>query len=67
MNWLTNLYDPKRDDARACLILFIDETEQDAWERQKAWLSDKIIGRPKATDMYTVEQLEAMGLVGVYK
>ena len=30
------------------------------------WLRDKIIGRPKASRKHTVEELEAMGLVGLY-
>lgn len=25
-----------------------------------------LIGRPKATEIYTIEQLEEMGLIGVY-
>lgn len=30
------------------------------------WLADKIIGEPKATDTYTVQELKDMGMVGVY-
>lgn len=32
----------------------------------KRW-EGKIIGEPRATAAYTVEQLEAMGMVGVYE
>lgn len=67
MKWLTNLYDPKRSDARFHLILEIGETEQEGWARQQARLKDKIIGKPKATKTHTAERLERWGLVGVYK
>lgn len=30
------------------------------------WIIGKIIGRPQATEKHTIEQLEAMGYVGVY-
>lgn len=26
----------------------------------------KIVGRPQATERYTVEELQAMGLIGIY-
>jgi hypothetical protein len=42
-------------------------TQDQADQNYKLFLSDKIIGRPKATDVHTVEQLEAMGYVGVYR
>lgn len=32
----------------------------------KKWLEGKVLGKPKATDTYTVEDLEGMGMVGVY-
>ena len=67
MKWLTNLYDPKRSDARSQLHVRQDETSQEAWDNQRVWLANKTIGRPETTDMYSVAELEAMGLVGVYK
>jgi len=44
----------------------LGQTPEEAWAQQERWLSDKTIGSPKATERYTVEQLEAMGFVGVY-
>lgn len=35
--------------------------------RHDPYYRDKIIGRPKATESYSVEELQAMGIVGVYK
>ena len=35
--------------------------------RQALLGGDNVIGRPQATEWYTVEQLEARGMVGVYK
>ncbi len=34
--------------------------------RQERYLSNKVIGQPKETDKYTPEQLEAIGMVGIY-
>ena len=52
LKWITNTYVPNdgREDP----------------ERHRQWLKDKIIGEPKASEKYTVEQLKEMGLVGVY-
>lgn len=33
----------------------------------KASISPLIRGRPKATDSHTIEQLEEMGMIGLYK
>ena len=66
MKYLTNLYDPKREDAKIFISTMTHETPTEAWKRQMEWLKGKHIGRPQATKAYTVEQLEAMGYVGVY-
>lgn len=64
--WITNTYDPSRPDAWATIFLMPGQTHREAEESQKEFLYNKIIARPKATDTHTVEQLEAMGMVGVY-
>ena len=66
MKYLTNLYDPKREDAKYLIHTLPHESEAEAWRRQVEWLKDKHIGRPQATKTYTIEQLEDMGYVGVY-
>lgn len=65
MKWLTNHYMPKDPSFKIDPYeRGVSRREQILWERE--WLKDKIIGRPKATDAYTVEQLEEMEYVGVY-
>lgn len=45
--------------------------DKEATEREKSytreWVGRHIVGEPRATEAYTVEQLKAMGLVGLYK
>lgn len=66
MKWLTNLYDPTRYDAPWRVQRLMNETYMEAWEREKRYLADKVIGRPNETVDYSVEELERMGMVGVY-
>jgi len=62
-----NTSDPANEEvARMALSISFYETREEAWERHLQWLEDKDIRRPKATKTFTVEQLEKMGLVGVY-
>lgn len=37
-----------------------------AWQRHLDWINKNVIGPPKATDFYTREQLEEMGMIGIY-
>lgn len=66
VRWLSNTYDPEADDAFSSVERIIGQTQTDAWESKRDWLKNKIIGNPKATDTYTVEQLQQMKMVGVY-
>ena len=66
MKWLTNTYDPERNDAKYSLPVRISETREYAWQKHLAYLADKHIGEPKATVNYTVDELKQMGYVGVY-
>ena len=67
MVWLTNTYDPKREDAKYTLSVRIDRNRDIEWGRHLVWLARCEIGRPRATKEHDVEALEAMGLVGVYE
>ena len=40
--------------------------QAEAWAEFVEWARDKKIGRPRATEHYTVEELEEMGVVGYY-
>jgi hypothetical protein len=72
MKSLTSTYDPtKVEEAKMSLALSFEDWNdpngrERAWQHHLAYLKDKVIGRPQASDTYTVEELEAMGLVGVY-
>lgn len=66
MNWLTNIYNPTAPDAFLKLEVKENEDRNIAWEKYSKWLEDKVIGLPKATEYYTVEQLQKENLVGVY-
>lgn len=66
MKWLSNTYDPKKRDAKYYVARLIGETQEQAWANHKQWLEGKIIGEPMASETYSVEELKAMGMVGVY-
>jgi len=66
MEFLTNIYNPTMPDAKEKTLCLSDETQQEAWEHQKQWLSDKVRGLPQETDVYTVLELVRMSMVGVY-
>jgi hypothetical protein len=66
MKFLSNTHNPKDKFAMTYISRYSDETPQQAWENYLRWLDGKIIGRPQATEAYTVEQLESIGMVGVY-
>lgn len=37
------------------------------WNYYLKWVSDHIIGKPKATKHYSVQKLESMNVIGLYK
>lgn len=65
MRWLVNTYWPKSPDR--FVLPRIGGTEAEARAIEDAWLADKIIGEPQATEGFTVEELKEWGLVGVYE
>lgn len=66
MQYLTNAFDPRHPLAKAALIIGLNEAREQAWVRHLAWLKDKFIGPPKATEHCSRAELEAMSMVGVY-
>ncbi len=66
MKWLSNIHDPKDPQAQMYVARSFHETPEEAWAHHQEWLKGKVIGEPQATEAYTVEQLKAMGMVGVY-
>jgi len=66
MKFLSNTHDPKDKEADYYILRSADETQAQAIAAHHRWLDGKVIGRPQATKFYSVEQLEARGVVGVY-
>lgn len=66
MKFLSNIHNPDDEYASAYVTRSFHETQEEAWQHHIEWLKGKVITRPKATDKYTIEELEAMGMVGVY-
>ena len=64
MLWLTNTYDPKRDDAKYHLPVSIDKNRDEEWADKLEWIGGLIVGVPRATDFHSVDELVEMGYVG---
>jgi hypothetical protein len=64
LRWLTNTGDPK--DPYKLYMTKPHQTQADARREEIAWLANKHIGLPMATEFYTQEQLIETGMVGVY-
>ena len=70
--FLSNTYDPRKPDARMYVTLSFHEYGdldggERAWRHHMEWINANEIGRPQATSKYTCEQLEEMGMVGLYE
>jgi hypothetical protein len=66
MKWLTNMHDPRMDGHGMYVTRMSDESIQEAQIRERRWLHGKIIGDPQPTSAYTVEELKAINIVGIY-
>jgi len=66
MRWLTNTADPATRDWLTSVVPDPGQTPMEAVREMQDWLKDKIIGDPKASEKFTVEQLKEMSIVGVY-
>lgn len=66
MKFLSNTYNPTKPDSDLLVCRTFDQTQEEAIGQYRNWLRGKYIGRPQATVKYTVEELEAMDIVGVY-
>jgi hypothetical protein len=66
LRFLSNTHDPKDPHAKMYIAHRFDQTQEEAWHYHCEWLKGKVIGKPQATSAYTVEELEKMGMVGVY-
>jgi hypothetical protein len=64
MIWVSN--EPK-DPARQKSLAPTVEGNAEKMPAYLEWRSRLIEGRPKATNAFTVEQLESMGIIGLYE
>lgn len=69
--FLSNISNPKSADARKYFThnkeAFLDSELADLeWQYYLDWVEKNEIGRPSPTEHYTVEELENMGMVGIY-
>jgi len=67
LKWVTNTQDPRLPNALIYVTPAWEETHEQAQANYREFLRGKTIGRPQATQALTVEQLEAMGMVGLYE
>ncbi|MEM1368490.1 MAG: hypothetical protein AAGG02_10820 [Cyanobacteria bacterium P01_H01_bin.15] len=65
MRFLTNHANPETFKPWD-LIRGFEQSEEDALREFESWLKDKIVGEPRATESYSVEELKDMGMVGIY-
>ena len=70
--WLQNIPDPYKQDAvnkhRYSPESFGNiEQQMREWHQHLKYVKENRIGRPKATSIYSVEELEAKGYMGLYK
>lgn len=69
--FLSNIHDPKDPNARMYFTLSVEASlgirrADFEWQNHLDWIAKNSIGKPKATDAYSVEDLEKMGMVGIY-
>lgn len=65
LEWKTNYTNPYKHNHMP--MVMGNESYLDALRRERELYDRFIKGRPQATDTYTVEQLEAMGMIGLYE
>lgn len=70
--FLSNTYNPDSSDAKMRMVYSLHavcsgETAcAEEWKYHIEWINENICGRPHASNKHTVEQLEGMGLIGIY-
>jgi hypothetical protein len=67
--WITNTYDPKREDAKQKFIYSAPMRQSQRhriWQEHLYFVGKHEIGSPRETDKYSVAELVSMGMVGLY-
>lgn len=68
---LSNISDHRREDAKtmhgySSAAMRNSSAKDFEWQQHLEWITENVIGPPKATDHYTQEELEKMGMIGIY-
>lgn len=69
---LSNIFDHRRPNAEMYMCHDYNDwcngpaAMEAAWNRHLDWINNNVVDPPKATDVYTVEQLENMSMIGIY-
>jgi len=72
MKHLSNIYDHRLPEARTYFTnsnhaMFEGEKAIDhEWQQHLNWINQNVIGKPKATEKYTVKELEDLGYIDIY-
>lgn len=66
MKWLSNSTDHRNGQNQHLLCCFLGQTHAEAQRGWDEWTKDKVFGPPKA-GVHSQEELEEMGLIGVYE
>ena len=67
--FLSNLYDPTRQDAYGKHCLIFGQDRKESWDMHLAWLQTPgfVISDPKETLSFSVEEIIQLGYVGLWK
>lgn len=69
---LKNIYDHRLPDAEAMMSYDYDDWAKGpdamhaAWQRYLDWINANVVGPPRATEIYSREDLERMHMIGIY-
>jgi len=66
LRYCGNTKDPRFPNYKQTIALAYGQTLEEAIIQHDAWLADKVIGKPQATETYTIAEMLDGGYVGVY-
>lgn len=72
MKHLSNIHYPFNKSSKSAFCHSFEamdaglEAMNQEWQAHLEWVRQNIVGKPQATEHYTSEQLEQMGMVGIY-
>ena len=66
LKYCGNTHNPEAENAMMYHVYSGEEDRFTSWNNHLEWLKQFTIGEPSATDYFTVEELKAMDMVGLY-